>query len=227
MMVMSQFNQGPNGGRNYPNQGNYQQPFNPPPNQSGGGNTVLTVLAIVGGVLLLALMCCGTIAYVATSAIKEATTKFGTELGNVLASSMADDVVSKYQDNDMVLDKVGVIDDYEIEGEKGFSLLTKSEMRIKIKGDKGEGYLVVKRKRAGNQPSEVILEVNGEVVTIDDNPAPIFSDTSEQYKNEPEYRSEFDEDLSDSISEDEKDAADPNLETPKTESPKVDDAQSP
>lgn len=177
---MSQFNQGPSGGKNYPQQGSYQQPFNPPPNQSGGGgNTVLIVLSIVGGVLALALICCGGMAYIATSTINTVTTKFGEEFANVLASSMADEVVSKYQDNELVVEKIGKINSYEIEGEKEFALLTKPEIRVKINGEKGEGYIIVYRKAGGSQPKEVVLEVDGQATTIDDKPGPIFSNRRE------------------------------------------------
>lgn len=195
---MSQFNQGPGGGTPYKPQGGgyppqgggypppgggyqpggYQQPgFNPPPNKSGGNNTVIIVVSIIGGLLLLGLIFCGFVFWTVNNTINN----MANEFGNMIVDSMANDTVSKYQDNPTVLEKIGTIEDYEFVDVEGFDLLTKPVARLNVSGDKGSGQIVLYRK--SGKLERVVLEVDGQEIVIDDKPEEIFSD---------EYQEEFD-----------------------------------
>ncbi len=174
---MSQFNnpypQQPYGQKPLPLDSNYNAGPQPQPSSSGS-KIILIVLGLVFGILLLIVLACGALGFIASRAVST----IGKEFENVIVTTMANDMVQRYQDHAAVQEHLGDIKEYQFET-PGFDLMNRPVLRLKVEGEKGEGKIVFYRRFG--RPQKVVLEVNGQEILLDDNPGELFESHHESH----------------------------------------------
>ena len=137
------------------------------PRGSSGSKVLLIVLGIVFGLILLVVVACGALGFIASRTVSS----IGKEFENVIVNTLANEAVQRYQDHETVQQHIGEIRKYHFEN-PGFDLMNRPVLRLVVEGEKGNGTIVFQRRSARLQ--KVMLEVDGQTITLDDNPKELF-----------------------------------------------------
>jgi hypothetical protein len=137
------------------------------PRGSSGSKVLLIVLGIVFGLILLVVVACGALGLIASRTVSS----IGKEFENVIVNTLANEAVQRYQDHEAVQQYIGEIRAYHFEN-PGFDLMNRPVLRLVVEGEKGNGTIVFQRRSARLQ--KVMLEVDGQTITLDDNPKELF-----------------------------------------------------